>query len=48
MLLVGAGLVVTVPDPVPSQPSVYVTVYVVVVDGETVMFCVVAPPGDQR
>ena len=40
---------VTVPDPVPEHPaSVYVTVYVVVEAGLTVILAVVAPPGDHE
>jgi hypothetical protein len=42
-------LTVTVPFPVDEHPPrVYVTVYVVVDAGETVMLCVVAPPGDHE
>ena len=46
---VGAGLTDTVPLAVVEQPeSVYVTLYVVVEAGFTVMLCVVAPPGDHK
>lgn len=49
MLTVGVGFTVTVLVPVPEQPaSVYVTVYVVVVPGDTVIAAVVAPPGDHE
>ena len=47
---VGAAVTVTVPDPVLEHPApkLYVTVYVVVEPGETVMLEVVCPPGDQE
>ena len=46
---VGAVVTFTVPDPEPGQPDkVYVTVYVVVDAGLTVMLCVVCPPGDHE
>lgn len=46
---VGTGLTITVPVAVPGQPfKVYVTVYVVVVAGETFMDWPVLPPGDQE
>ena len=45
---VGVGATVTLPESTAEpQPVVYVTVYVVVVAGETVIDCVVAPPGAQ-
>ena len=47
---VGAAVTVTVPDPEPEHPppKLYVTVYVVVDAGDTVMLAVVCPPGDHE
>ena len=45
----GVGSTITVPVPVDEQPlSVYVTVYVPDVDGDTLIDCVLAPPGIQE
>ena len=47
---VGAAVTVTVPDPVLEHPApkLYVTVYVVVEAGDTVILAVVCPPGAQE
>ena len=47
---VGAAVTVTVRDPVLEHPApkLYVTVYVVVDAGDTVILDVVCPPGDQE
>ena len=46
-LTVGAVFTLTVPLAVEEQPdNVYVTVYVVLVIGLTVILCVLCPPGD--
>jgi hypothetical protein len=49
-LTVGAAVTVTVPDPELEHPppKLYVTVYVVVEAGDTVILAVVCPPGDQE
>jgi hypothetical protein len=45
---VGVGFTVITPESTAEpQPVVYVTVYVVVVVGDTVIVCVVIPPGAQ-
>jgi hypothetical protein len=49
-LTVGAAVTVIVPDPVLEHPppKLYVTVYVVVDAGDTVILAVVCPPGDHE